>query len=233
MYRNYKSYNHFALSSINGYNLLFYNAAYTEVNKSHKSYEQVCGEFVQSAKAAAPENLRSQMPDNMEERLRGLTFEKSDVYNRVAKDYLKKNLFAAVKTHLSGSLKLHLNMGSEVIMQRLHLPTKRWTDTEKYSGGIVTLAKRFFYSKTTPEIILGLFVLAFLFFIYLSAFVGLVRLSFIEKQWLVSLFIVFLIGYFALISGIFYTPRYRLPFMPFYMLLTGVCISSFSDKRKK
>ncbi|MDB5227610.1 MAG: hypothetical protein JWN78_1803 [Bacteroidota bacterium] len=230
MYRNYKSYDHFALSSINGYNLLFYNAAYTEVNKSHKTYDQVCNEFVQLAKSEAPENLKSQMPQNIEQRLHGLTFEKSDVYNDVAKQYLKKNLFSAIKAHLSGSVKLHLNMGSEVIMQRLHLPVKRWTDTEKYSGSIFTLAKRFFNSKTTAEVILGLLVLGFLFFIYITAFIGLVQLSFVQKQWMTAIFIVMLVGYFAFISGIFYTPRYRLPFMPFYMLLSGICISGWKRR---
>lgn len=230
MCRNYKSYDHFALSSINGYNLLFYNAAYTEVNKSHKTYDEVCNEFVQLSKSAAPENLKNQMPDNMEQRLHGLTFEKSDVYNDVAKQYLKRNLFSAVKAHLSGSVKLHLNMGSEVIMQRLHIPVKRWTDTEKYSGSIFTLAKKFFNSKSTGEIILGLFVLAFLFFIYITAAIGLVQLSILQKKWMTAIFIVMLISYFAFISGIFYTPRYRLPFMPFYMLLSGACIAGWKKK---
>ncbi len=233
MYRNYHSFQHFALSSINGYNLLFYNAAYTEVNKNHKTYEQVCDEFVQMSKAAAPDSLKPLMPNNMEERLHGLTFEKSDVYNEVAKKYIKANFFATVKAHLSGSVKLHLNMGSEVILQRLHVPTKRWSDTEKYSGGIMTLAKRFFASKTTTEIMVGLLVLAFLFFVYITAFLGWLHLTFVQKQWLVSLFFLLLVGYFVFISGIFYTPRYRIPFMPFYMLLSGVFLTAVQARSTK
>lgn len=230
MYRNDKAYGHFALSSINGYNLLFYNAAFTEVNRAHKSYEQVCEEFVQLSRSAAPDSLKAQMPNTMEERLHGLTFEKSDVYNAVAKDYLKQHFFAAVKAHLSGSLKLHFNMGTEVILERLHIPVERWSDTEKYSGGMLSLAIKFFTSKSAGEIMLGIFVLLFLLSVYATAVLGFIQLTLVEKQWLWSLFFLLLIGYFTIISGIFYTPRYRLPFMPFYMLLSAVCIHTFSKK---
>lgn len=233
MYRNYKAYHYFELSSINGYNLLFYNAAFTEVNKTGKTYEQVCDEFVQQSKAAAPGHLKADMPNDMEERLHGLTFEKSAVYNEVAKTYLKNNFFAAIKAHLSGTIKLHFNMGTEVIMQRLHLPTKRWTDTEKYSGGIFSLAKKFFSSKSTAEILLGVLVLLFLVIVYGSAMVGLFQLTFIKHQWMTALLLVLLIGYFAGLSGIFYTPRFRLPFMPIYILLSGVGINFLLNKFRK
>jgi 4-amino-4-deoxy-L-arabinose transferase-like glycosyltransferase len=233
MYRNYKAFNYFELSSINGYNLLFYNAAFTEVNKSRKSYDQVCNEFVLLAKDAAPDHLKPDMPNDMEERLHGLTFEKSAVYNTVATAYLKNNLFAAVKAHLSGTVKLHINMGTEVIMQRLHIPTKRWTDTEKYSGGVLSLAKKFFLSKSTAEITLGMLVLMFLLLVYGAAFAGIIDLTFRRQQWMTAVFLILLIGYFAGLSGIFYTPRFRLPFMPLYMLLAGAGINALFSRFKK
>ncbi len=233
MYRNYKLYDHFELSSINGYNLLFYNAAFTEVNHTQKTYEQVCDEFVRLSRDAAPEKLKPDMPNSMEERLHGLTFEKSDVYNEVAKKYLRQHLFAAVKAHLSGSIKLHLNMGSEVIMKRLHLPVKQWTDTEKYSGGIFQLAEKYFSTKTSGEIVIGLFVLLFLGVVYVTALLGIIELAFLQRQWMVCLFILLIIGYFAGLSGIFYTPRFRLPFMPFYMVLSGVGYVSILSRFRK
>lgn len=233
MYRNYKYYDHFELSSINGYNLLFYNAAFTEVNHTTKTYEQVCDEFVGLSRDAAPEKLKPEMPNSMEERLHALTFEKSNVYNEVAKKYLKQHFFAAVKAHISGTIKLHLNMGSEVIMQRLHLPVKRWTDTEKYSGGIFQLAKKYFSTKTSGEIVIGLFVLLFLGVVYFTAMLGIIELTFLQRQWMVCLFILLIIGYFAGLSGIFYTPRFRLPFMPFYMVLSGVGITAVRTRFSK
>ncbi|MFN8236682.1 MAG: glycosyltransferase family 39 protein [Chitinophagales bacterium] len=233
MYRNYKLYQHFELSSINGYNLLFYNAAFTEVNLAKKTYEQVCNEFVQISKEAAPEKLKPEMPENMEERLHQLTFEKSDVYNQVAKKYLKTHFFAAVKAHLSGTVKLHLNMGSEVILQRLHIPVKRWSDTEKYSGSIFQLAEKYFNSKSAKEIVVGIFVLLFLGVVYFTALLGIIELVFMQRQWMVCLFILLIIAYFAGLSGIFYTPRFRLPFMPFYMLLSGVGYTFLLRRFKK
>jgi len=57
--------------------------------------------------------------------------------------------------------------------------------------------------------------------VYLFAILGIWRLI-KEKQILLMLFLLGSAGYFALISGIISYARYRLPSMPFYILLAGV-----------
>ena len=135
-----------------------------------------------------------------------------------------------LKTHLIGSIKIHLSLGTQSLTDVLHIPAKKWTEEEKYTNGVTALAKKFFATKTIYEIILGLFVAVFLSIVYVFAVFGIWRMI-KEKQALLMLFLVGSAGYFALISGIVSYARYRLPSMPFYILLASVGIVWLWEKR--
>ena len=136
-----------------------------------------------------------------------------------------------MKTHLIGTVKIHLSTGTHILTEVLHIPAKTFSEEEKYTNGIFALIKKFFLEKTIYEIILGLFVALFLLIVYVFAAIGIWRML-KEKQYLLMLFILGSAGYFTLISGIISYARYRLPSIPFYILLASAGITWWLEKRK-
>lgn len=216
--RNYKEFGHFAISNIKGYNLLFWNASYYEAKRQQKSIEQINDEFLEELKKMG---WRKDLNP----------FEKERIDGELAAKILKANFSDYLKTHLIGTVKIHLSLGTQSLTDVLHIPAKKWTEEEKYTNGVIALVKKFFATKTIYEIILGLFVALFLAVVYLFAVIGIWRLV-REKQVLIMLFLLGSAGYFALISGIISYARYRLPSIPFYILLASVGIVWWLERRK-
>lgn len=217
--RNYSDYGHFALSNIKGYNLLFWNASYYESKRQHKPIEQVNAGFVEELK-------------KMGWRPEANPFDKERYDGELADKILKAHFADYLKTHLIGTVKIHLSVGTQSLTEVLHIPAKKWTEEEKYTNGVVALVKKFFATKTIYEILLGSFVGIFLAFVYGFALVGIWRML-KEKQVLMMLFLLGSAGYFALISGIISYARYRLPSMPFYILLASWGIVYLLESRNK
>ncbi|MDB5228307.1 MAG: putative rane protein [Bacteroidota bacterium] len=208
--RNYSEYGHFSLSNIKGYNLLFWNASYYESKREHKPIEQVNAEFIEELKTMG------WRPD-------ANPFDKEKYDGELANKIIKSHFADYLKTHLTGTVKIHLSVGTQSLTDVLHIPSKKWTEEEKYTNGVLHLVKKFFATKTICEILLGIFVALFLAIVYLFAAMGIYRMI-REKQILLMLFLLGSAGYFALISGIISYARYRLPSMPFYILLASVGI---------
>jgi 4-amino-4-deoxy-L-arabinose transferase-like glycosyltransferase len=216
--RNYSDYGHFALSNIKGYNLLFWNASYYESKRQHKPIEQVNAEFIEELKKMG------WRPDSN-------PFDKEKIDGELANKILKAHFGDYLKTHLTGTVKIHLSVGTQSLTDVLHIPAKKWTEEEKYTNGVIALVKKFFATKTIYEILLGTFVAFFLVIIYLFAAIGIWRMI-KKKQVLMMLFLLGSAGYFALISGIISYARYRLPSMPFYILLASIGIIWTLEKRR-
>ena len=207
-FRNYNEYGHFALSNIKGYNLLFWNASYYEAKRLQLPIDTVNAHFKDELVKMG------WRPDSN-------PFVKEKYDGELANKVLKAHFSDYLKTHLIGTLKIHLSVGTHSLTEVLHIPAKKFSEEEKYTNGVFALVKKFFAEKTIYEILLGLFVGLFLAFVYLFAILGIWRLI-KEKQILLMLFLLGSAGYFALISGIISYARYRLPSMPFYILLAGV-----------
>ena len=217
--RNYNEYNHFALSNIKGYNLLFWNASYYESKRLKLPIDTVNAQF-------KTELLRmGWRPD-------ANPFEKEKYDAALANKIIKAHFGDYLKTHLIGTVKIHLSVGTHSLTEVLHIPAKKFSEEEKYANGVITLVKKFFAEKTIYEILLGLFVALFLLIVYLFTALGIWRMI-KEKQVLLMLFLLGSAGYFALISGIISYARYRLPSMPFYILLASVGIAWWLDGKKK
>ena len=71
----------------------------------------------------------------------------------------------------------------------------------------------------------------FLAVVYFFAGIGIWRMV-KEKQTLLMLFLLGSAGYFSLISGIISYARYRLPSMPFYILLASAGIVWWLNRKK-
>ncbi len=217
-YRNYHAFGHFAVSNIKGYNLLFWNASYYEAKRQHKTIEQINDGFLVELKKMGwtPESN---------------PFDKEKLDGELAGKIIKAHFADYLKTHLTGTVKIHLSLGTQSLTEVLHIPAKKWTEEEKYTNGVLVLAQKFFATKTAYEIILGLFVALFLVFVYFFSMLG-VWSMIKQKQVLLMLFLLGSAGYFALISGIISYARYRLPSMPFYILLASVGVVWWMGRRK-
>jgi 4-amino-4-deoxy-L-arabinose transferase-like glycosyltransferase len=217
-FRNYNEYGHFALSNIKGYNLLFWNASYYEAKRLKQPIDTVNANF---KKELIKMGWR---PD-------ANPFDKEKYDGELANKILKAHFADYLKTHLIGTVKIHLSVGTHSLTEVLHIPAKKFTEEEKYTNGVFALVKKFFAEKTIYEIALGLFVGSMLVFIYVFAIVGIWRMI-KEKQVLLMLFLLGSAGYFVLISGIISYARYRLPSIPFYILLASVGIVWMIEKRR-
>lgn len=218
-FRNYNEYGHFALSNIKGYNLLFWNAGYYESKRLNIP--------IDSANAHFKTTLLE-----MGWRADANPFEKEKYDGELANKIIKAHFADYLKTHLVGTLKIHLSVGTQSLTEVLHIPAKKFSEEEKYSNGVVTLVKKFFTEKTIYEILLGLYVGIYLAVIYFFAAIGAWQL-FKRGQVLLLLFLLGSAGYFALISGIISYARYRLPSMPFYILLCCLGLVWWINKSNK
>ncbi len=217
-YRNYSEYGHFALSNIKGYNLLFWNASYYESKRLHQPIDTVNAHF------------KTEL-EKMGWRADANPFDKEKYDGELANKIIKSNFGDYLKTHLIGTVKIHLSVGTQSLTEVLHIPAKKFSEEEKYNNGVLALIKKFFVEKTIYEILLGLFVAVFLTVVYFFAGIGIWRMV-KEKQTLLMLFLLGSAGYFSLISGIISYARYRLPSMPFYILLASAGIVWWLNRKK-
>ncbi len=218
-YRNYHTFGHYAVSNIKGYNFLFWNASYFEAKRQQKTIEEINASFIDTLKT------RGWRPDSN-------PFEKERIDGELAKEILTANFPDYLKMHLIGTVKIHLSVGTQSLTDVLHIPAKKWTEEEKYTNGVIPLIQKFFATKTIYEILLGSFVAVFLGIVYFFAAIGIWRMI-REKQILLMLFLLGSAGYFALASGIISYARYRLPSMPFYILLACFGMAFLWDKYQK
>ena len=194
-FRNYNEYGHFALSNIKGYNLLFWNASYYESKRLKEPIDSVNA------------NFKTEL-EKMGWTADANPFDKEKYDGELANKILKAHFADYLKMHLTGTVKIHLSVGTQSLTEVLHIPAKKFSEEEKYNNGVMALMKKFFTEKPIYEILLGLFVGVFLAVVYFFAAVGIWRMV-KEKQTLLMLFLLGSAGYFALISGIISYARYR------------------------
>jgi len=230
--RNQIKYQHFAISSIVGFDKLVYSVPLTEHSLTHKSNGAIIDSFLTKIKTENP-SLKN-LPENSAKIWNNLTFETTDVYGKYADAYLKEHRTAYLKLHFIGMVKLMLNMGTQNMLDKLHVKNKKWSDEERYTTGVFQLAKKFVLTKSPAEVILGLFIVLFLILCYLYGFIG-VFYTLKNKEYL----LLFLFGgavlYFLLIYGKLPIVRFKLPITAMYSILSGYgfyCVHLISKQKK-
>jgi len=230
--RNQIKYQHFAISSIVGFDKLVYSVPLTEHSLTQKSNGAIIDSFLTKIKTENP-SLKN-LPENSAKIWNNLTFKTTDVYGKYADAYLKEHRIAYLKLHFIGMVKLMLNMGTQNMLDKLHVKNKKWSDEERYTTGIFQLAKKFVLTKSPAEVVLGLFIVLFLMLCYLYGFMG-VFYTLKNKEYL----LLFLFGgavlYFLLIYGKLPIVRFKLPITAMYSILSGYgfyCFHLFPKEKK-
>ena len=213
---NYSKYGEAKLSSISGSNLLFYNAAYTEVYKTGKTIEEVRKDF---------NDLAIKQGIDAANRY---SFKNSQIYSNIAKQYIKDNFVLYCKRHIMGIVNMFANLDTQGITSIFHLQSKPTNIDIAGGPGIFTIIIDFFHGKTKAEIFIA-FILGFYLLInYLFSLFGIFHLI-RKKEKLVFLFILIIL-YFSAITGVVGVARYKIPFMPFINILCAVTLFHFYDK---
>ena len=109
---NYSRFGEAKLSSISGYNLLLYNAAYTEVYRTGKPVEEVRKNFLDLAVKQGVDTTNK------------YSFKNSHIFSGVAKQYIKDNFMLYFKRHFMGIINMYAGLGTEKLTAVFHLKAK-------------------------------------------------------------------------------------------------------------
>jgi len=213
---NYSKFGEAKLSSISGSNLLFYNVAYTEVNKTGKSIQQIKKELNETAVKQGVDTTEIN------------SFKNSKIYFTIAQQYIKDNFILYCKVHFMGIVNMYAGLDTEHIATIFHLKSKPLS-IEQFGGpNIFVRIIDFFKSKTTGEIFIALGIGIYLLMNYLLAFYAIFH--FIRKNYKYVFLFILIILYFSALTGVVGLARYRIPFMPFINILCAAGFFYFCDK---
>lgn len=209
--RNYVKYNHFKLSSFQGFNLLFFNATAVERAKTGKPYREIRKEFSELATEKGVSNP-------------GETFENFDTYNDIASDYLMNNLSYYIPLHLKGMLLVFLDVGVIGICKIFGLETKSLSvEFTASNRNIIQMVGAFLRIKPISEILFSIPFYLLLFVTYGFFFLGCYQIIINNRsEYLILVSLVVL--YFTFLPGVIGQARYRIPIIPLYLLISSVGI---------
>lgn len=210
---NYSKYGEAKLSSISGFNLLLYNAAYTEVYKTGKPIEEVRNDFniLASKQGMDTTNIH--------------TFKSSQIYSNIAKQYLKNNFLLYCKRHFMGIINMYAGLGTQKITSTFHFKSISPNVDPFASPGIFARIIEFFQSRSKAVLFIAFGLGLYLFINYLFSMYG-IFLLIKKKEKLLVLFILIIL-YFSALTGVVGYDRYRMPIMPFINILCAVGLSNF------
>jgi 4-amino-4-deoxy-L-arabinose transferase-like glycosyltransferase len=215
---NYSKYGEAKLSSISGFNLLFYNVAFTEVSKSGRTIYEVRKELMEEAARKGADTLSLH------------SFSSSDIYTGLAKDYIQENFSQYVKRHLMGAVNIFVGLGSQKVAEKLHIKLGA-RNPEPFGGpGIFKRAIGFIQGKSPLGLIIIFLLGMSLLVNYAFALYG--AFSFDKDKILILILFILIIIYFAALTGVVGYDRYRIPFMPFINILCSIGLIKAGERLK-
>jgi 4-amino-4-deoxy-L-arabinose transferase-like glycosyltransferase len=214
MLRNQQVLGRFTLSSSDSYNLLVLNAVPLEMRHRNQDMHTV----KQALLGEADDLMRADGLDP--ERLNEL--EKAGYQRRLALSYIRHDPSGFMKCYVVGIAHMFGNLGTSIFADALGLPSR--TLEMKAYPDIRRLALDFVRVKGPAMITLAAFLMAFLLITYVSALVGLFVTVRQSAHWPFVIFLLALLGYFVLITGVAGLARFKMPAIPLYLALSGVGI---------
>lgn len=207
LHRNQLEYKHLSLSYQQGSNLLFWNAAFTESSKTGRPAKQVIAEFKKRAV-----ELGVHEKDN--------PFYKSDIYNKIAIDYIINNWKYYILRHMKGIINIFINLDTKEICGFLRLETNELPFELFASPSIFKMVVEFFKIKSFHEITIGISIGIFFLIIY-STFLFGSFLMISENTYFPLIMILIIIMYFSILTGVIGYARFKIPIVPFYTVISS------------
>lgn len=211
--RNFINFGSLAITSMQGHNLLDYNAAITEAYLSRISVEEARAKFEKLIPSGGLLNY----------------MEMSRIKQKIALNYIRQHPMDYSLLHLKGIFNMFINSVKYETMKIFGLERKTPRDEDKVplSNNIINRLRQPIVNASKEYYLI--FPLSFLVFLeYVFALVGLIGL-FVKKHWKLAVTFIVIIAYYSLITGIIGEARYKLPIIPVYLMLSGYGITILAD----
>lgn len=152
----------------------------------------------------------------------------SSLRKRIALDYVKNNLTYFTKVYFGGIGLMYVGFGTSAIADLFGFKSNKLTSNIFHKPSIGNISKEFITNKSFSEIAIAISVAIYLLIIYSMFFYG-CYLMVNEKKYFSLWLIILILVYFSLLSGTFGYYRYRLPVIPFYLLISAKGIGRIID----
>lgn len=205
--RNYFKYGHLSLSCMAGEGLFLPSATATLAAKTQRPFAQISAELKEKAAAEGAE-------------ARNNPFDNSGIYSKISIDYIISDWKYYLARHLRGIFNMFINLDTESISNSIGLRSNSLSYGLMAAPGIWGAGFDFFKTKSPAEMALGVCIGIILLVSYLAFVYG----SFLmlrEKKYFPLLFILIIILYFSSLTGVIGLCRYKLPLIPFYLLVSS------------
>jgi len=203
--RNLSTFGHYSLTSIGGYSLCNYNVNIVKAHLENKSTSEVKKDFMEKVK-----DVKN-------------PFEKSKILEKTALEYILNHPMEYLQFHIRGILNMFLATSKADLMDLYGIKYQE-VKKEPLSEGIFDRIYRNINSPNeyylTPILALKN-LLEYSFFI-----VGLFMMFIADKDKKIYwIFLLLIILYFVNITSVIGSPRYKIPIIPFYHVISakGVC----------
>ena len=208
--RNYGLFGRYALSNLAGTNLCMCNVALT------RAYAE--GITLADARAGLEETALAGVTD---------PFERSDIYCRIAIDYIRDNPVVFAKYHLKGCVQTFVTTARGGLFDIMGRPVVDHDDMPLRAGFIPRILERLENSK--DEYFIAPVLAAGQAIVYAMALLGL-YLMLCGKDRIYAVLFILAIAYFTFTPGVFSLCRFRIPVIPL-LVITAACGISFSYDR--
>jgi hypothetical protein len=218
--RNHQQFGAVGLATVKGETLLNWQAAFFIAWRDHKPVQQVRKELAAQARDAG-------WVDG------GNPFENAAIQEKVALRHIQAQPLPYAAAMLRGMGFMYLNVGSDKIAKKLGLADP---DAPKSSlrneATPLAVIERAWREKGPAQLALGAGLAAMNLLQYTLALIGLwIALRDRRYRWL-ALFIMLLVAYFTVTSGVSAEARYKMPVTPLYLLLAGLAVQAWARRRK-
>lgn len=214
-YINYIKYDHFAFSTVDGYNIFYIYVAFTEHYKTGRSIPEIRTEMMNDI------NNKYDLGNN--------PISANAAIKKYSINYLFKNYKYFIVPYFKGITQLYFGQATRTFCRYFKLPISefKYFTLNSFSNMLTNFKKRFGY-----EVIISVIIFIYLITTYIFVGLGIVKLLQIKAyQNLVVLLIPII--YFSIIPGPLGSVRFKLPVIPFYTHLLAYGIYSLKYRREK
>jgi hypothetical protein len=148
-------------------------------------------------------------------------YNKSKYWRKLAFEYIKNNPVKFMKFYLLGIGHSLFNLGTGIYSLYFNLTAQRKAFNLKSEKNLLIAVKKFLTEKNFTEIVLGLFIFLYLAIIYTGFVIGIINSSSINNN-SIKYFILIIILYFLIVAGAGGLARFKLPAIPFYIIVSAI-----------
>jgi 4-amino-4-deoxy-L-arabinose transferase-like glycosyltransferase len=202
--RNHNFYNHWQLTSHGGWTLLIFNTSMAKEKITHDNLDSIRVDFQRQA-------------DSMGFRKTKDIFNQSEIYRQVAMKYIMQHKGMYLLTSIEGCMNMFLSLGNMGMAKTLG-----WTDAAP-KGNLAEISSQRIaqnFSSNIRETLLGILIMLVIAVQYIGAIYGIVKLK-ASGNYMLLWFGFLTVAYFAAVTGILGSYRFKLPLVPLICIIAG------------